>query len=245
MLLLLEDLSAGELGDALLGCTVERAAGVIDRLAAFHAHWWGRANHGWLPSWVGDPAERAARFRRQLDIVLDRYGERFPPVFAELARELANGYEPILRALAVSPTTVIHGDLHLDNLIFTGDGVVLLDSQGVAVGPAIVDLGLFIVSSLSVADRRAAEMDLLARYHRALVAGGVGNYSLDDLIADYRRSLVWQLAGITGWLARVELMSLEGRERAFVEALFDPGQVVAACRDHAGWGRGFYTPSTL
>jgi hypothetical protein len=103
-----------------------------------------------------------------------------------------------------------------------------------------VDLGLFIVSSLSVADRRAAEMDLLARYHRALVAGGVGNYSLDDLIADYRRSLVWQLAGITGWLARVDLASLEGRERAFVEALFDPGQVVAACRDHAGWGRGFY-----
>ena len=28
-------------------------------------------------------------------------------------------------------------------------------------------------------------------------------------------------AGITGWLARVDLESLEGRERSLVEALFD------------------------
>jgi hypothetical protein len=66
-----------------------------------------------------------------------------------------------------------------------------------------------------------------------LVAAGAGDYPLDDLIADYRRSLVWQFAGITGWLARVDLSTLAGRERAFVEALFTPGQVFAACADHA------------
>lgn len=66
-----------------------------------------------------------------------------------------------------------------------------------------------------------------------LLANGVRNYRLDELITDYHRSLVWQLAGVLGWLALVDLSALVGRERALVEALFSPGQVFAACSDHA------------
>jgi len=235
IVLLLEDLSGGDAGDALLGCSIDRVEIVIDRLASFHARWWGQAP-AWLPRWGGDLRGRAERFRGQLSQVLDRHRDRIPEATAALSLELAQRYESVLRRLALRPVTVIHGDLHLDNLIFTGDdGVALIDWQNVSAGPAIVDLGLFIVGALSVDDRRTAEMDLLARYHLTLESSGVRDYSFADLVADYRRSLVWQLAGITGWLARVDLASLEGRERALVEALFTPGQVFAACHDHAEW----------
>jgi thiamine kinase-like enzyme len=172
--------------------------------------------------------------QQQIDPVLDRYRDRFPAGIACLSRNLAAGYTQVLDVLTKRPATIIHGDLHLDNLIFTDDaGPILLDWQGIATGPAIVDLGLFLVGSLSVEDRRDTEMGLLARYHRRLRASGVEEYTFDDLVADYYRSLVWQLAGITGWLARVDLASLVGRERALVDALFAPGQLFAACADHA------------
>ena len=234
MLLLLEDLSAGEPGDALRGCSIEQAGLVVDRMAHFHARWWGQPTPVWLPRWGSDPAAMAARFQQQLDAVLDRYGARIPATVARLAREIASRYEPMLRDLAARSATIIHGDLHLDNLMFGGaKGVTLLDWQSVAVGPVVVDLGLFLVGSLSVADRRTAEFDLLGRFHQMLVEGGVGEYALNDLIDDYYRSIAWQLAGIVGWLARVDLETLAGRERALVDAIFTPGQVFAACADHA------------
>ncbi|MEX2314650.1 MAG: phosphotransferase [Thermomicrobiales bacterium] len=237
LLLLLEDISDGDPGDALLGCSIDQAALVVERLAPFHARWWRPADQpafAWLPRWGSEPRARATRFQGQLESVLDRYRDRIPASAADVSRTLAGRYELILRALDQRPTTVIHGDLHLDNLIFTGgDGVALIDWQGVGVGPAIVDLGLFIVGALSVDDRRTAEMDLLARYHAVLAGHGVRGYSLADLVADYHRSLVLQLAGIVGWLARVDPASLEGRERALVDALFTPGQVFAACADHS------------
>ncbi len=236
MLLLLEDLSDGEPGDALLGCSIEQARLVVDRLAPLHARWWQQTDQSsleWLPRWGDDSQLLAVRFRQILEVVLDRYGTRIPASIARLAREVVDGYEPLLRTLASRPRTIVHGDLHLDNLFFIGEsGVRLLDWQGVVAGPAVIDLGVFLVGSLSVADRRKAEMDLLAQYHRRLIANGVRDYRLDELIADYHRSLIWQLAGIVGWLARADLASLAGRERALVEAIFTPGQVLAACIDH-------------
>ncbi len=236
MLLLLEDLSDGDPGDALLGCSVDQAARVIERLAPLHARWWEQADQpalAWLSRWGRESQARATRFRGQLESVLDRYRDCILASVVDLSQTVAGRYEVILWALDQRPTTVIHGDLHLDNLIFTGgDAVALIDWQGVSVGPAIVDIGLFIVGSLSVDDRRMAEMDLLARYHAALADHGVRGYSFVDLVVDYQRSLAWQLAGIVGWLARIDLASLTGRERALVDALFTPGQVFAACADH-------------
>ncbi len=240
MLLLLEDLSAGEPGDALIGCTVARAALVVEALAAFHASWWQHAvlaDLAWLPRWPSDPAASAARYDSQVASVLERYGERIPASVHALMRRLAGGYESVLNALSQRPATMIHGDFHLDNLIFSSPGeppaVTVIDWQSVASGPGVVDLSLFIVGALSVADRRAAEFDLLSRYHRLLVEHGVREYTFDALQADYQLALLWQLAGTVGWLARMDPATLRGRERELVEAIFAPGKVFRAIEDHA------------
>jgi aminoglycoside/choline kinase family phosphotransferase len=238
VLLLLEDLSGGELGDALHGCTVERARLVVEVLAAFHAQWWEHpalAEQTWLPRWASDPVASAARYRSHVGPVLERFGDCLPAGVRDLAVRLQRSYDAMLATLNGPPATMIHADLHLDNVIFTPSNgiqpVHVLDWQGVARGAGAIDLSLFIVSSLEVDDRRAAERDLLARYHRTLTASGVRDYSRDQLLRDYRLALLWQLGGTIGWLARVDPATLAGRERQFVEAIFTKGQLFAALQD--------------
>ena len=90
---------------------------------------------------------------------------------------------------------MIHGDYRLDNLMFStteDDDVVAVDWQTMIVGPPTRDVAYFLGTSLDVDDRRAAEEQLVASYHRALVARGVDGYDADRCFDDYR---VGQLQG--------------------------------------------------
>src|SRR5690606_17604900 len=84
------------------------------------------------------------------------------------------------------PWTVAHGDFRVDNLLFGGDRVAVVDWQTVAHGPGLADLAYFLGASLPVEDRRAHERDLVAGYHQRLTAGGV-DLDFDDCWAGYRR----------------------------------------------------------
>ena len=73
------------------------------------------------------------------------------------------------------PFAVIHGDYRLDNLMFStteDDDVVAVDWQTMIVGPPTRDVAYFLGTSLDVDDRRAAEEQLVASYHRELVPAG-------------------------------------------------------------------------
>jgi aminoglycoside/choline kinase family phosphotransferase len=240
LLLLLEDLAGGEAGDALRGCSVAQARAVIAAIAEVHARWWERpqlAEIDWLPQWASDPAASAVRYRAQLGPVLERYGARIPQAVRKLALALAAGdrYAAVLTALHGPPTSLIHADLHLDNVLFTSDATPsarIIDWQSVARGVGALDVALFVTGALSVADRRASEGTLLDAYLRLLHEAGVAGFSAARLLDDYQLTLLWQLAGNIGWLARVDLAALAGRERALVEAIFEPGRLFAALEDH-------------
>ena len=84
---------------------------------------------------------------------------------------------------------MIHGDYRLDNLMFStteDDDVVAVDWQTMIVGPPTRDVAYFLGTSLDVDDRRAAEEQLVASYHRALVARGVDGYDAERCFDDYR-----------------------------------------------------------
>jgi aminoglycoside/choline kinase family phosphotransferase len=132
--------------------------------------------------------------------------------------------------------TLIHGDLHLDNLIFDarGDGrsVVVLDWQTVSVGPPAWDVALFVFGSLSVADRRASEAQLFDRYVTLLSTRGVRGYSVRDLWLECGLALLVLLAGTVGWLTTLDRGELTTRERALQHAALADGRLVAALLDH-------------
>ncbi len=239
VVLLLEDLGEARAGDVLRGCSPEEAALVVEVMAPFHARWWARPlpdRYSWLPRWGGDYGARQARYGRQVEPFLARFGHQLPASLHAVVDCLRSCYGAVLAALDRTPATVVHADLHLDNILFNPPGTappaVVLDWQGVASGAAAVDVALFVYGSLDVAERRAAEDDLLRRYHALLVDHGVTGYSLGQLRDDCRLALLWQLAGTVGWLAGADAARLAGRERALVEAALGDGRLVAALLDH-------------
>jgi aminoglycoside/choline kinase family phosphotransferase len=232
VVLLLADLAGGRPGDALAGCSATEAAAIIEAIAPLHARMW-RHPPGWLPRLITDPDASQRRYRANLDPFLKRHGQQLPPPVRETLRRLRTGYATVLATLARAPTTAVHGDLHLDNIIFNpGQPAAILDWQSLCRGPAAADLAEVVFGSLSVAERRASETDLLTRYTARLRDHGIDDYPPELLHRDCRLALLRQVAGRVGWLANADPVALSGRESALVQAAFGDGRLVAALLDH-------------
>lgn len=204
---LLEDLAPACAGDQIAGCTVDEAASVIPELAALHGPRWGDPALLDL-EWLGRPdAESANGFNQLVQMLypgfVERYAERVEPDVAALAERFVAVLDRYL-AHRPAPWTVVHGDFRLDNLMFGGARVAVLDWQTVRLGPAISDVAYFIGSALQPDDRRANEEALVREYHAALVTTG-GSVDWDTCWRGYRRH------GFDGLLMGIIASMLVGR----------------------------------
>jgi hypothetical protein len=237
VVLLLEDLTAGRQGDVLDGCSTEDAALVIEEIAPFHARWWGeRAPVHAFPRGGGDHDERQERYAGQADLFLERYGDALPAAVQSVIDRLRSRLAGVRAELGAGAKTLIHADLHLDNVMFDarGDGrsALVLDWQTASVGSPAWDVALFLFGSLSVDDRRAAEDALLDRYATLIAEHGVRDYGVDDLRRDCRLALLAVLAGTVGWLTSIDANELSDRERALQEAVLADERLFGALMDH-------------
>jgi hypothetical protein len=236
VVLLLEDLSGDRQGDVLQGCSVEDVAHVIDQLAPFHARYWdGRAPAvGFEPTRLA-PAAHQERYRQLLELFLERERDSLSPEVLHIATRLGSRLAVVSERLSEGPRTLIHGDLHLDNLIFdTSDRtVVILDWQIASVGPPASDIALLIYTSLGVESRRDGEADLLDRYATLLSEHGVSDYSTADLRTDCDLALLLIFAGTVGGLTTIDRSEMTARELAlYKDALTTEGRLVSALLDH-------------
>ncbi|RMH67320.1 MAG: DUF1679 domain-containing protein, partial [Actinomyces sp.] len=171
----------------LAGGTLDDVAAGLEVLARFHAANWGRRDLDRHPLvWPLDrtPAVARAAYRRNRDAFVARFGPILGP--ARIARMDATQRDAdlLVRHLASPPWTLLHGDYRLDNLLFRPDGsIVVVDHQGTGRGRPGWDVAYFVTTALD-ADHRHAEGDLLAHYHATLVAHGVTDHPLADLVAD-------------------------------------------------------------
>lgn len=199
--LVLEDLGAAVQGDCLELLDRGGAVQMAEILATYHAAWWEReALHeaDWLepvrvrtPEWL---SERREQFLR-------RFAGRAEPSLLALLDQVhavqARGDE----RLAGAPATLLHADLHMDNVLFVGDRAspVLLDWARAARGPAAIDVAelLFQMAPL-------AELDhVLPAYLRALERHGVEGLAERDfrrqLGGALLRMVVRCTCGIAAW----------------------------------------------
>lgn len=205
-LLLLEDLAAsGRVGDQVAGCSEEEALLAVRELATFHAIRWDSPKlHEitWLPR--GSDLVRAsmqALYPQASKAFMEEFGERLT---AEIATEMATLDQRILASLPeleTRPETVIHADYRLDNMFFGAAGapyeLAVFDWQVTNRSNGPYDLAYFVSGCMAPEPRRACERRLIQAYHDVLLERGVRDYPFDELMEDYRRSLVLALAIMT------------------------------------------------
>lgn len=162
---------AGEQGDVLAGCTAADAELLTRRVARLHAAWWSNPDPS-LPRVYG--ARPRPLTDEQVERCLERHGEVLTDTDATVLQGLADRLDDAASVLDELPVTVLHGDLHLDNVLYTTDGPVLLDWAGVRRGPAVVDVV------------------------RCMVEFGGGATGLADVYTDETRRLGVDDPGVTG-----------------------------------------------
>ena len=172
----------------------------IDALAHVHARYWeapalgntiGRHNtEESLTSMVKSVASHLPSF-------FDKFGDSLSPDVRKVYdRVFASSLKPWLRLTDPRALTIGHGDAHSWNFLFPRSGsgpAYLIDWQLWHIDVGARDLAFLMALHWYPRRRRELESSLLRRYHEALLADGVSNYSLDDLWLDYRRGVVRNL----------------------------------------------------
>jgi hypothetical protein len=192
--LLMEDMSPAEQGDQFAGATPEVALDAVRNLAGLHGPRWCDPTLDQHDFFTFTGAETAGFLGELMvsatAVFLERYAGRVTDEDAVVLRDAAALMGPLLQARP-ERFSVIHGDYRMDNLLIAPDGTVTaVDWQSVSVGLPGRDLAYFCSTSLTVADRRAQEDDLVRAYHEALLAFGVEGHPLEQCIDDYRFAMV-------------------------------------------------------
>jgi hypothetical protein len=189
--LLLEDLAPRTQGDQILGCSVDQARVAVENLAGLHGPRWCDPTLGEL-DWMTMIDEEGAEMVGSITGAatgqfLDRYSQRLDRDDCELLRSIPERLPAwiLSRSERFAP---LHGDYRLDNLLFGSgdDPVAAVDWQTVTLGLPGRDLAYFLGTGLEPVERRAAERELVASYHAALVRHGVEGYSFETCFEDYR-----------------------------------------------------------
>ena len=100
----------------------------------------------------------------------------------------------VKRRLGSAPTTLVHGDVRLDNIFFDSEfgrlKVKLIDWQAVRAGRGAYDIAYFMAGSLEADVRRRCQDALIETYCEALAACGVPGYSAVECTEDFRWGLL-------------------------------------------------------
>jgi hypothetical protein len=200
----MEDLTlrGAVLNNARRTVPVERAAGVIDQLAAMHARFWGQEAgprsipvRRFFPGWAIVSAAGNARFVRERAELL----EAICAPHLRSARALTRRWRAGMAEIGRGPRTLLHGDTHVGNTYELPDGRFgFLDWQLISRGSWSHDVSYFLTSALSIDDRRIHERELITRYTERLRAGGITDLGAGQAWEAHRRA---QAYGLPCWTA--------------------------------------------
>jgi hypothetical protein len=201
----LEYLADVRQGDVLAGCTRAEAITLARMLARLHAAWWGADDVATsaLAELGDDPMASGPGIREgRLGAFLDRHGGSLSRSMRELIEDLPKRLALAHQKLGMGPTTLIHRDWHLDNVLFAPSGEpFVIDWQGAAVGPPATDLARFMVECLTAEQHRSYGSEALLAYVEELARRGI-HRPMSVASQEIVLASISQLAGIINWLGR-------------------------------------------
>lgn len=218
----LEDIPADAV-DYLAGASLHQAEAAIDSLATFHAAWWeSDRRFSWMPGFDGaGVGGLQGLWLESHPHFIERYGHLAPGPTTDWLTVFAPRLAEWSEKAAAEPLTIVHADYRLDNLLFRGDRVTMIDWQTALRGPAAMDVSCFIATSLGIENRREWEPTLLSRYLDALSDNGV---TVDPVwFADsYDENLLWWMGQFANNLAhlRPDDPAIQDGLNAMVERTF-------------------------
>lgn len=209
--LLLEDLSPTHANCDDRDLTPSHITALADAVARLHVHRWGADRLGAIGLTMpgrGDFARYMDHVGKGLEPLLElacgeidpSWSQRLPAMFAQLVDRYTE------RARHRRGITKIHGDLNPGNILAPLSGsapIYLIDHQpfdwSLTRWLGVSDLVYAMVLYWDTPTRRTLEMPLLERYHVALTAGGISDYTFDHLLHDYRLCIVESVAAAVEW----------------------------------------------
>jgi hypothetical protein len=181
-----------------LNPSIETSIGQVDNmltnLANFHGKYWQSPRFlgdlAWLRTptaflrnlcdYVGMESRSIEGIRRATDVVPRGLQQRSAQTWRAMLR--------VVEAAEADPRTLIHGDSHLANHYLTGSGRVgICDWQLCMQGHWAWDVATTITTSLSIANRRSWERQLLGLYCDRLAAAGGPRLDGESAWNQYRR----------------------------------------------------------
>jgi Phosphotransferase enzyme family len=216
-ILVLEDVGQLRHVDQVVGCGFDDAVQALRTIAKFHARWWGQ-DHGDLASTFVPMNDGFNQF-----VVPMLHGQSWPAardarpdLWPDDVCEFLDGFVakvPLILDGLMGPNTLIHNDYRVDNLLWDGDEIVVLDFQMSSIASGLLDVAYFIGQSIPKEIRKERFDDLLDAYLAELAANGVvldRNVALDK----YRCALVFGFMWPLGLMGSYDTLDPRGRELA-------------------------------
>lgn len=202
--IVLEMIEADEF-DFFTGATAGQTTAAIDALAGFHAVWWNAdTRFEWMPGFDGTGVGGLQPlWLKSLPTFVDRYGDVLPDPTSDWVLQFAPRLAEWSGRAASEPLTMVHSDYRIDNLLFQGNNVTMIDWQTAMRAPAAMDVSCFIITSLNIDVRRRDEEDHIERYLQRLAHRGV-NVDPTWFLKSYDENILWWMGQFGNNLAHLD-----------------------------------------
>lgn len=220
--LLFEDLAPAVQGDHMQGCSVEDARLALQEAALLHSAFWNDRDLEQQP-WLYIPTGAQGFYTTELlesswQHFQKTYSARMDPKVMQVCERFVRNHAS-WNTQRTEHRCYSHNDFRVDNMLFGGERVAVVDWQTANYLGSGMDLAYFIGSAFDRDTRRAVERDLLAEYHADLIARGIIDYSFPQLMHDYRHYSFAVL--VVAIAATVIVKQTERGDRLFMKMVTD------------------------
>ena len=215
----------GAEGDSMQGAGQGEIESIIDRMSiawriqaddpdleALELPDWGRGTDRERPH-----RRRAERFLRRSRVMCDRFPDG-AAVHRPLLEAIGERFETIASVPSDRAARLIHGDLHLDNVVFTLDGPRILDWQTASIGDPVDD-----VVRLAMESRPEQSIDSILE----LCDRHPETRTSPERLA---RNVILAYAGLVSGLAGRPDLEPGSREHRFARRMLSPGWTATPTR---------------